>query len=134
VLAAFGPLGCASSPTGATGSARLGESFVLEIGKQALVDNELLVRFEALLHESRCPVDVVCIRAGDAVISVVVKRGSGDGPEKEYQLHTGPDGAPSEVEVAPNRMLKLLALEPLPRSGVNQGSSEYRATLRVTAN
>ncbi len=122
-----------SSPASSSGTAGLGESFRLAPGESTLVEGALDVRFDRVTNDSRCATDVVCITGGDATVHVTVKAGPGRGPERQFELHTGPDRQPSQVEVGSNRVLSLLALEPLPRSTEPIAPEAYRATFRVTA-
>jgi len=105
----------------------LGEPFRLAPGESQRVLGDD-VRFERVSADSRCPVDVVCIRGGDASVELTVRTADVD---VHYTLHTGPDGQPSKVEIAQGRVLHLLALEPAPRSTVQTPPEAYRATLRI---
>lgn len=132
VWLALGLLAC-SSPAGSSGTAGLGESFKLAPGQSTLVEGSLDVRFDQVTNDSRCPTDVQCITGGNATVHVTVKTGPGDGPERSFELHSGPDGQRLSVDVSSSRLLTLLALEPLPRSTQPIPPDAYRATLRVTA-
>ena len=121
----------ASGPTSPTPNVPLGEAFTLRVGDLAHVDSALAVRVDGIPADSRCPIDVNCITGGDATVQVVIGPVVGDGPERLYELHTGPDNARREVDIVGGRRLVLLSLEPLPKSGVALRQSDYRTTLRI---
>jgi hypothetical protein len=55
----------------------LGQEFLLDVGESVTVaDARLTVSYAALVADSRCPIGVQCIQAGNATIAVVV---TGDG-------------------------------------------------------
>src|SRR5262245_45596774 len=100
VLAVIASLGlavaCDSSPTSPEGpEVRLDDSFELRPGETATVSGEgLTVAFEGVPADSRCPVDVNCITAGDATVRLRTRKaGHADG---EPELHTN-DG-PREAD------------------------------------
>jgi hypothetical protein len=131
VFMALSPAACGnpSSPT-----AQLGEAFTVENGGSSVLVDGLGVRFEELLTDSRCPIDVNCITAGDASIRVSVRTSPDKSPEKQLTLHTGADGSlPRTVNIDDTRALELIDLKPLPLSGMRIPASEYTATLKVTA-
>lgn len=77
-------LGC-GSPTGLVGYYTPGEPFWISPG-QTIVDGTpsasvlppIAVRFVRVVGDSRCPLDVVCVWAGEATIEVGVRRGDGE--------------------------------------------------------
>ena len=121
----------ASGPASPTPNVPLGEAFTLRVGDLAHVDSALAVRVDGIPADSRCPTDVNCVTGGDATVEVVIGPVVGDGPERRYELHTGPDHALREIEVVGGRHLLLLALEPQPKSTVTLRQSDYRTTLRI---
>ena len=88
----------------------------------------LKVSFDAVRSDSRCPMDVYCVWAGDAVIVVRLSQ-TGTG-EIERELHTDPAGAGTSDAL---HVIKLLMLSPYPRSGSQIRPDEYVATLTVIA-
>ena len=81
---------CNAGPTAPT--VGLGEEFVLAPGELAQVESpRLSVRFVEVTGDSRCPVDVLCIQGGDAVVHIEVLTAGGE--VAAYELHTG-DGRP----------------------------------------
>jgi hypothetical protein len=122
-------LACDSSPTSPEGpDVRLDDSFELRPGETATVSGEgLTVSFEGVPADSRCPVDVTCITAGDATVRLRARKAGL--PDGEPELHTN-DG-PHEASYDGYRIV-LRKLEPLPRDGVTLTPGDYVATLVVS--
>ena len=116
---------CDGSPTGPT--VRLDEAFVLEPGETAtLQGRSVRIRLVGVTGDSRCPIDVVCVTGGDAIVEIVVR--SGRTPERRYELHTG-DLRPVRHSTL---TIALFQLAPDPFSSQTIPPEAYRATLRVT--
>lgn len=92
-----------------------------------LPGTDILVRFEQVLNDSRCPADVQCITAGDA--TVVIAAATGAGAARHYELHTT-DGA-REVTHDAVRM-RVADLAPVPQSTRAIPSDAYRLTLHIS--
>ncbi len=127
LLAACAPMVGASAPQ-APASAELGEPFTLAAGATAQVGPERIgITFDAVLSDSRCPTDVQCIRAGEAVVRVVVA-------VQRQAAET------LELQTAPNRdrvsasgyTLTLTRVLPEPNTKVQIKASDYRATFTLT--
>ena len=103
----------------------LGVSFDLTPGNSATLSNGLTLTFNAVTEDSRCPIGVFCVSAGDATVVVTLSQ---NGPGAQRQLHTNRD--PSEV-VYSTSVVKLLSLAPFPRADHPIGAKEYVATFRV---
>ena len=116
---------CTSGPTGP--SVRLDEAFVLEPGERAILEGRSArIRFVGVTGDSRCPIDVVCVQGGDAIVEIAVRLGRN--AETSYDLHTG--------DLRPIRhgtlTVTLVQLTPDPFSTQTIPPQDYRATLRVT--
>lgn len=127
----FGTTGCGAALTSPGADHRLAapDTAVLGIGDEVTVDAVLVVRVVEVPHDSRCPVDVVCVWAGNAeVVLNTVK----DGVERAFTLNTfgDPPLAPRSVEVDGYR-ITLLRLRPRPRSDVAIPPGDYRAKLEI---
>lgn len=115
---------CALATEPGTGS--LDREFGVREGEQVVVDDgRLTVGFQDVTEDSRCPVDVQCVRAGEAV---VVLRLSEEGREAALvtlrtteDKQTGTYGAYTVV---------LRNLDPKPRSAGSPPET-YLATLEV---
>jgi hypothetical protein len=104
----------------------LGEEFELAVHQTAQISAEnISVTFQGVLEDSRCPVDVTCIWAGLAKVSLQV---SVSGQERELSLSTSP---PENSAVFENYTFWLISVRPVPRSDRNTDRSAYVVTVRV---
>jgi hypothetical protein len=106
----------------------LGQPFELRAGATVNVRGSLAMRFESVAADSRCPMDALCVSAGDATLILRVSQGSN--PPATAELHTQPAG--SEV-VYSNFTIKLVSLGPYPRSNLQIRPEDYVATITVSA-
>jgi hypothetical protein len=107
--------------------ARLGEDFRLAVKQIAVIDGEpLTVRFASVVSDSRCPVGVQCIRAGEARLEITVQQ-AGMNPGIDT-LATAPP-LPQQAAYGAYTVA-IVGLEPQPRQNVP--APVYIATLRVT--
>ena len=112
---------CASSLT----QVAPGPDFELVPGKTVqLSGTGVRVTFLEVVNDSRCPVDVVCITAGDAEVRLAVV---GEGEDRAVSLHTMQE--PRSTTVGAVR-LELTGLVPSPRSTVTTPPGDYRASIR----
>jgi hypothetical protein len=106
----------------------LGRDFAIAVGASARIDKtDLVVHFDRVVNDSRCPSDVQCITAGDA--TVVVTAVSDGAAPRRYELHTD-DGAREAMHG--NFRLSLISLKPVPTSTRPVPASAYVLTLRVS--
>lgn len=109
-------------------SAGLGARFTL--GPDAPVrldDDRLTLRLLEVPSDSRCPVDVTCVWAGEATVVLTATVANAD---TRLELHS-PANATPDVSVG-GYQVRLLALRPEPRSKEPIAQSEYRVDLIVT--
>jgi len=105
---------------------KLGEEFELAVHQTAqMTDEKISVTFQEVLEDSRCPVDVTCIWAGLAKVSLRV---TVSGQERELSLSTSP---PNDSAVFENYTFWLILVRPVPRANQNIDSSAYFVTVRV---
>ena len=101
-----------------------GEEFSLSVAESAALPGEGLLEFAQVVSDSRCPVDVQCVWAGDAVVSL---RASDVNDSAKLTLHTGGPRSASfgtwEIE--------LVELRPFPREGIALTQADYEAVLRL---
>jgi hypothetical protein len=118
-------LACGASPT-APKNAKASEPFTLAPGQSAIVEGTgIEVGFVGVSDDSRCPVDVTCVWAGDATVKLWMRQAS---PERtEAELHVNP---PGKTTYQGHRIV-LTGLEPQPHSGQAIDSGKYRVTLKV---
>ena len=125
VLAAAAVLaaGCATTSGAPARRASLGDDFRLPRGESAEVGG-LSIRFAQVVEDSRCPLGVQCIRAGEAKIQLALRAG---GERRTVVLAT--EGAqPRETDFA-GYEVRLVTLDPPRRQ--NDPAPAYVATLRV---
>jgi hypothetical protein len=104
--------------------AALGQDFQLARGATAAVDR-LTVRFTAVIEDSRCPLGVQCIRAGEAKVHLELHTGN---QADDVVLST--DGRQQRYASLGAYDVRLVALNPPRRTDV--AHPRYVATLRVS--
>ena len=125
LMAALAAAGCYNSPTGP--DAVSGKPFDLKAGAIAKLPDGTSLKFERVQSDSRCPMDVMCVWAGDAIIAVTLNLAKGATEARE--LHTQQTG--SQISYA-NYTITLSALAPYPRSNQEIPASGYIATFVVS--
>ena len=124
ILAGAGLFSCASAPAAAT--VPLDSRFVLAPGAVVSIEGtSVRIRFDRVEQDSRCPTDVMCIQAGDAVVRITVIQD--DGTTQSYQLHINGERSATHSQMA----IDLDELAPQPLSSRAIAPGDYRATLRV---
>ena len=116
---------CSGSPT-QPDRVPSGQPFDLRVGDAALTTDNLRIRFDTVRSDSRCPLDALCVRAGEAVIALTIGR-SGDVPVGR-ELDTTP--ARSSTNFL-NFTITLSALQPYPQSGRQIQPGDYVGTFIV---
>jgi hypothetical protein len=86
------------------------------------------MRFEEVANDSRCPIDAICVSAGDAVVIITVADELGS---SRYELHTSITGSRSVSHRSLS--VEIVELQPYPLSSRRTEPSAYRATFKVTA-
>jgi hypothetical protein len=108
--------------------APLDDPFVLAPRERAFVeDANIRLEFLEVTADSRCPIDAICVWAGDATVHITVRD---DGTSVRYDLHTG-DPARATV-VHGGLVIRLVELQPYPASTRPIALADYRATFRIT--
>jgi hypothetical protein len=108
-------------------SATEGVEFTLRTGGSGRLTNPpMVLRFERVESDSRCPVDTTCIWAGDALVRLSLEASN---QRESAVLHTNAD---LERSVAfQGHRITLVKLMPLPRDGKRIQQSEYEATFVI---
>jgi hypothetical protein len=111
-------------------STTVGKEFILKPGRTATIsDAGLKLKLEKVTDDSRCPVDVTCVWAGDAV--AVIRLIPTGGAEETRQLHINrATDRPGEVE-QDAYVIKFVGLSPATRSDRPIKPEDYRATFVV---
>ncbi len=127
LLIGLGLVGCAVAPPEGAVEGRVGEPFELAVGEVGVVTEAgLVVRFLAVTEDSRCPIDAICIWAGNGTAAL---RLSAPGPARLVALNTG---LPPRAERIGDFDLGLHDLLPAPRIDVTRDPAAYRVSLLVT--
>ena len=116
--------GC-SGPTGPDRVPK-GEPFDLRVGESAVTTDALQITFDAVRSDSRCPLDALCVRAGEAVIAVTLSLAGEAAVGRELQT------VPGQSQATYTRFtITLSSLAPYPRSGRQIQPHDYVATFVV---
>ena len=106
----------------------LNKEFVLAIGQGAIFQEEdLLIRFIAVMKDSRCPKGVKCMWEGDVEILVEIGK-SGEIPIS-FTLHTSKRF--KRVETYLHYKIQIITLAPYPQKDVELEPEMYTLTLVV---
>jgi hypothetical protein len=101
------------------------DRFTLAPGAIASIQGtNVRIEFVAVVGDSRCPADALCIRLGEAIVHIRVYDG---GLISAYELRI-PDPAHESVTHRDLR-IELVELQPYPFSSRRIEQSDYRATL-----
>lgn len=120
---------CDSSPMSASEerSVQLGESFDLKVGESARVDSaSVSLTFREVRDDSRCPVDVTCVRAGEAFVFFDARQGDA---RAELVFEVPPEGG--DEQMFQEYRIRVLELAPPARSGSQIDPQSYVATVRI---
>lgn len=101
--------------------------FELKAGATAFLPDSTRLKFDRVLTESRCPLDAMCVSAGDA--SILVSFISRDGTGAARELHTQPDR--SQISYG-SYTIALTGLQPYPRTTEPVVPADYVATFVVS--
>lgn len=116
--------GCAS-PT-APDRVPKGQPFDLRVGESALTTDDLRIKFDTVRSDSRCPLDAICVRAGEAVIAVTLSLAGEIPMGRELQT------VPGKSQTTHSRFtITLSSLAPYPRSDRQIQQNDYIATFVV---
>ncbi len=104
-------------------------TFTLQVGDRAkLTNGDFIVRFVSVSSDSRCPLDVQCVWAGDATVHLDL---TSSHRTHSVDLHTNSTSGDVST-VYDDQVVELLDLTPTPRSQQSIGQGDYTARLRVS--
>ena len=95
----------------------------LAVGQRAVIAVGVLVSFDRVVSDSRCPVGVACVWEGETTVALTLKQPAGT------EAFTLSDHAPKR-EVG-GHSFTLLSVAPVPTAGSTIPEDAYRVTLRV---
>ena len=103
------------------------KEFSLGIGQTASIEGEkLVIKFRAVLEDSRCPVNVLCVWAGNGKVEFEVL--DIDGQNKTVILNTEDEPRATTLK---EHQLKLISLSPPRVDGVSISPGDYAVMLLV---
>jgi hypothetical protein len=112
----------------AEGSGASSQSFTLRAGETVPVANTpLAITFDRVTEDSRCPVNVTCVWAGNAVVRLSIRHAGETRPTIE--LHTTTAG--KREAVVDGVRLQLVQLAPARTEGSTIPPDQYLATIAV---
>lgn len=117
---------CSTAPGAPTTQQTGKDMFAIPYGQGVVVPGSIFeVRFQAVLGDSRCPSDVVCIWAGEVKVELGLTLG--DGPTVPAGLKVG------ETITHGGYTLALVEVDPYPVSTRPHVPEDYVVHLRVSA-
>ena len=117
--------GCAGIKT--TSTVDPGASFTLAPGETAVVKGaDARITFNKVTDDSRCPVDVTCVWAGDAHVEVTISRNGV--PDETRILSITP---PKHETTVGNLRIRFVSLAPVPHQADPSPRRNYRAEFVV---
>jgi hypothetical protein len=115
-------VGCSSVPT----ISELPTTYTFKFGQDVhLLDPDLTIRFVEVVQDSRCPVDVVCVQEGSALLRFAVIDPADN--LSTVLIETG--GPPQESQ---GLIFRLISVAPEPRSGQPLDPENYTATVEIS--
>jgi hypothetical protein len=110
----------------------LNEEFALAGGQDAVIaGEELRLRFEEVLEDSRCPTQVDCVWTGQARIAIVVQPAGSTPTTVAFSTNPAPDQNVQTAQVG-EYVIELISLDPYPQTpDYTFDLEQYRATLEV---
>jgi hypothetical protein len=105
----------------------LDQQFFLKSGELAsIAGTAVRVQFVGVINDSRCPLNAICISAGDAWIAIAAVDDQGS---SRYELHTDPSRKSATHR---DLLIELLDLQPYPDTNRPTDPTAYRVTLRAS--
>ena|SRR5687767_7974024 len=119
--------GGAGSPTTAI-QVQANREFEIAVGQEArLQGTDIVLRFGGVANDSRCPSDVQCVWAGNAVVGLSLRQGEAAATDAALNTTLDP-----RITKFGGYTIKLIDLKPVPNTGKAIPAGEYVAILEVT--
>lgn len=104
-----------------TKNVRLSEEFTLAAKEKAAVKSaKLNIEFVSVTEDSRCPVDVDCVWAGNAKVQIKISKGKA--AAQTFELNTNLD--PKTITIQ-GYQIKLVSLDPAPKADTETAKRKY---------
>lgn len=99
------------------------EAFILAPGESAAIQSsqEIGFRFDAITAESRCPMGVNCMRAGEVKFRITLP----DGSSQEIE-HPAGSRSPTTFSLASGAKVRVISVDPYPDSSERTPFEEYK--------
>ncbi|MBR8833728.1 MAG: hypothetical protein DSM106950_06730 [Stigonema ocellatum SAG 48.90 = DSM 106950] len=111
--------------------AKLDTQFKLKYGQIALISSEKLrIKFLNVTNDSRCPIDVQCIQAGQVTIELEIFKNNRSIGTLSLTSNAGREDL--AIGYVDGYSIKLVRVDPLPRTTKPIDISDYVATLIVS--
>ena len=111
----------------ATVDAQKVQSLKVRVGEQKkFTGSKINVKFISLVEDSRCPVGVNCVWAGNAKIKVQISEGKNAGETFEINTNIGAKGA-----TFGSYAVTLIELTPAPQADSKTAANSYTATFSI---
>ncbi len=105
---------------------RLNSEFTLSASQKAILKSDKLnVEFVKVLEDSRCPIGVDCVWAGNAKLQVKISKGK---TSQIFELNTGLD--PKTIAFKGYK-IQLVSLNPAPQADTDMTKRKYTASFIV---
>jgi hypothetical protein len=126
LMVGFAAINCSDSSTNYI-EIELDQEFEIKVGDSAILANQgLIIKFKAVTEDSRCPIDAICVWAGNAAVTFDLKNSIND--KLTAQLNTYLD--PRSINFS-DVTITLTELNPYPKSNEPIDSDNYIAKLIV---
>jgi hypothetical protein len=131
LLSYLSAAGGSGKATGAMRAVRLNRPFSLRAGQQVTLKGQRLrIKFVAVEEDSRCPANVTCVWAGNAVVRLELSTSRSD--RKSLTLNTARSSTLVGEGQHDGHRVRLLGLNPYPQSDQKIAAHDYVATLLVS--
>lgn len=112
----------------------IGTPFTLTTGAIAILNgNGASLRFDGVLSDNRCPLNVQCITGGAAVVEMTASL-SPSSPEEKWMLGIGPDTTEPSMRTLAGLDVELQEVEPVPGDSNSDGTVRVRLVVTTSPN
>jgi hypothetical protein len=95
----------------------------LAVGQSATIASGMVLYFERVLSDSRCPSGVACVWEGEVTVALTLSESMGT------TAFTLSDHAPTKI--VSGYSFTLVSVQPLPTAGSTIPEAAYRATIQI---